>query len=445
MLLRDLGDGLVLRRAREDDVEALAAFNAGIFHREGSDEPNPTIATWTRDLALRPPPGMGVGNFYLVEDRSAGLIVAAACLIPQTWAYEDVSFPAGQIELVGTRPGYRNRGLVRALIAAIHQESEARGQRLLAIDGINYFYRQFGYEYALAQQDGVLGCYHALPRPEDVKDAPFSLREAREEDLPYIAGLWQAAMRRYLVTSVRGEAEWRYELQGRSAGAMRAQRLQVIIRAATGERVGLLTHGTRLAPWMGRTLFVTMYEMEPGVSWAAVTPVVLAGLRALGEELAAAAGLEEPWNVSFWLGEEHPSYQVLPEALLNRRSANSWYVRVPDLPRFLELLAPVLERRLANSVMAGHSGELRLSFYRDGLWLKFKGGRLAGARPWSPTPEEQGDAGFPGLTFLQLLFGYRTLAEIEYAFPDCRVTNERQRPLILALFPRRASCVWPVV
>jgi len=37
---------------------------------------------------------------------------------------------------------------------------------------------------------------------------------------------------------------------------------------------------------------------------------------------------------------------------------------------------------------------------------------------WQPDPEET-DAGFPDLTFLQLVFGYRDSDELDYAFPDC--------------------------
>lgn len=103
----------------------------------------------------------------------------------------------------------------------------------------------------------------------------------------------------------------------------------------------------------------------------------------------------------------------------------------------------MLERRLAGSPLVGHSGELKLSFYRDGARPAFERGRLADAEPWSPGVGDGGDAGFPGLTFLQLLFGYRTLAELRYDFADCRAGNDA-RALLTALFPKQASNVWPV-
>ncbi len=65
----------------------------------------------------------------------------------------------------------------------------------------------------------------------------------------------------------------------------------------------------------------------------------------------------------------------------------AWYIRVPDLPAFLRRIAPVLERRLVASVVAGHTGELALSFYRTGIRLTFADGRSdrhRGVRARSP-------------------------------------------------------------
>jgi hypothetical protein len=109
------------------------------------------------------------------------------------------------------------------------------------------------------------------------------------------------------------------------------------------------------------------------------------------------------------------------------------------------------------SMCAGYTGELRLSFYRDGLGLVFNRGRLTAVTQWTQprhllgvergeiTSAPRADVSFPGLTFVQLLFGYRSLEELEYAFPDCLVRSDAARRVVNVLFPKRPSDVWAVL
>jgi hypothetical protein len=49
-----------------------------------------------------------------------------------------------------------------------------------------------------------------------------------------------------------------------------------------------------------------------------------------------------------------------------------------------------------------------------------------------------------GLSVLQLVVGYRTLAELEHAYPDCQILSDQARVLLTVLFPKMPSRVWPV-
>ncbi|MBI1877990.1 MAG: GNAT family N-acetyltransferase, partial [Chloroflexi bacterium] len=145
------------------------------------------------------------------------------------------------------------------------------------------------------------------------------------------------------------------------------------------------------------------------------------------------------------LGLAHPAYEAFDAKLGPFQQPYAWYLRVADMPGFIRHIAPVLERRLSASVMAGFSGELKITFYRCGLRLVFADGRLAEAADWAPPESDQpwDGAGFPALVFLQLLFGYRSLDELRYAFPDCWA-DEEPTLLLNALFPKQDSLVFPL-
>ena len=169
---------------------------------------------------------------------------------------------------------------------------------------------------------------------------------------------------------------------------------------------------------------------------------MLRGVKAIGEALAAREN-KTLTDLYFCLGEDHPFCRITPTRLPEVRRVYAWYLRVPDLLGFLRHIAPALERRLAQSVAAGHTGELKLNFYREGLRLAFEGGRLAAIEPWMPEHADDGSAGFPGQTFLQILFGYRSMEALRSAFPDCWCDGDDARALLEALFPKQRSVFWP--
>jgi len=439
-LIRDLGSGLVLRRSTVEDTERLVAFHGDLHRDIGAEEPEQYVAAWTRDLMKGDHPTFDPADFTIVEDVGTGTIVSSLCLISQIWSYGGVRFGVGRPELVATHPDFRRRGLIRAQFEVIHGWSVERDEKMQAITGIPWYYRQFGYEMGLTLGGGRASYKPQIPRLEDGAVEPYNVRPAVETDLPFIAQVYDYGTRRYPVACVWDEALWRYELIGKSENNVNRQALS-LIETPQGEPVGFLAHSTRL--WQGR-VGITGYELKPGVSWLAVTPSVMRCLWALGERWAAPHPEKEMEALNFWLGVEHPAYQAMHKRLPHSIKPYAWYVRVPDLPAFLRHVATVLEQRLAASPLVGHSGELKISFYRDGLRLAFEEGRLACVEPWQPTHEEGRDAVFPDLTFLQLLFGYRALDELEYAFADCGTSSDEGRALLAALFPKCPSDIWPV-
>jgi len=111
-IIKDLGNGLVLRHANSADAEALVTFNARIHSEVGPDKPDEKVGAWVRDLMTKPHPTTGIDDFTIVEDTVSGKIVSSMNLIPQTWSYAGIEFGVGRPELVGTDPEYRKRGLV---------------------------------------------------------------------------------------------------------------------------------------------------------------------------------------------------------------------------------------------------------------------------------------------------------------------------------------------
>lgn len=442
MLIKELGDGLVLRQATPDDAEALAEFNARIHSDDGPDQPVEEVAVWTRDLLERFHPTFKPGDFTIVKDVSKGKIVSSLNLISQNWSYRGIKFGVGRSELVGTDPDYRGRGFVRIQYEVIHEWSAARGEMVQAITGIPNFYRQFGYEMTMNLGGGRVGYFPDIPKLRQDEDEPFLIRPAEEADLSYIAMLYNQSAQRSLVHCVRDEALWLYELNGKSFRNINRFEL-CIIEKPSGEKVGYLAH-PHTNRNQGKMLPVIAYEVNRGVSWSAVTPSVIRYLKETGEIYAKRDQKDGFGSFGFWLGSQHPVYEVFGDKLPKIRKPYAWYLRVPDLVGFLQQITPILEERLSRSPFAGYSGVMKLTQYRSGLKFYFKEGQLK-VETWQPSPQgHSGETAFPDLSILQLLFGYRSVKELDFAYADCWFKNDEILGLLNALFPKQPSDVWPI-
>jgi hypothetical protein len=307
-----------------------------------------------------------------------------------------------------------------------------------AITGIPFYYRQFGYEMALDLEGRRFGGEAQLPKLKEGETEPYMIRAAQESDLPFIEKLYDQTKARSMIACERTPELFRYELMGRSKNNNCL--VNCVIQDKAGEQIGFFRH-----PGYNQhgTLAAARYELKPGVSWLQATPSVARYLWAKGQEYAARDGLE--CNLfGFVLGAAHPAYEAFGNRLPTIRDPYAWYLRIPDLHGFLHHIKPVLEKRLADSIAAGHSCEFLISFYRSGLRIRIDHGQITGIESWKPSPSEEGDGAFPDLTFLQLLFGYRSFYELEYTFADCWCTAEDVRILLNILFPKKLSNVYPI-
>ena len=432
-ILRDLGNGLVMRRATREDADTLSEFNANI-HGEGDDAERKGVVAWTRDLLTRPHASFQPGDFTIVEEISTGRIVSSLCLIPQTWSYEEIEFGVGRPELVGTLPEFRGHGLIRTQFEEVHKWSAERGHMVQAITGIRYYYRQFGYEYAINLNRWHMG--YSVPKLKDSEHEKYLIRPAQESDIPFLMSTFEHGCSRSLVRVKWTAEHWHNNLYELSQDNFHRLEFRIIERADSREPVGYFGQTPSLGSTGARAFH---YELVPGVSWLEVTPCVIRYLWDTGQEYGRRDN-RPCTTFSFLLGAEHPAYDTLGSVMTGGQPY-AWYLRVPDLVGFLNHIKQVLENRLANSIACGHSGEYLIGMYPKGIRLTLENGRITFA-PWQPENAEDGNAGFPSLTFLQILFGYRNFEELKYAFPDCWCSDESTRILINALFPKKSSSLY---
>jgi predicted N-acetyltransferase YhbS len=410
-----LENGLVLRTAAgERDVERVAAFN-GTIHGAG-------VASMTRNLLIHHPHTRG-GDLIFVEDGRSGQVVSSLCLIPWTWRYEGVDMPAGEMGIVGTLEGYRHRGLIRAQVDVFKRRLRERGCLLSQIQGIPYFYRQFGYEYALPLEGGLRLEFRDVPTPPA---GHFTFRPATDDDIPALTRLYDEATGDLAIHAVRDAATWRYLLAHTDGTEM--ERDTWIVQGADGQIAG--------------------YMCVPKHHFG--KELVVSEVSRLGFD-AALAALDHLKTLA--LERDKPGIRLnLPAGCTLMQLARSlgahdlgtyaWQIHVPDFAALLRALAPVFERRIAHSPFAGLTRDVRLSLYRAALVLRFVEGKLTEVTNGGTTGDEA-ILHLPPLQFIPLVLGYRTVAELRAAYPDVSVAAT-WRLLVDTLFPKTPSFIYTI-
>jgi GNAT superfamily N-acetyltransferase len=441
---RELGGGLLQRWSTSEDTENIAQL-VGMVFRDKEDEPiNIYAITNVRRHMSGDFPLMGPGDYAVIEDtaKEGNPLVACTCLWRLEWEYEGIAFGVGQPEFVATHPDYRNRGLIRKLFEMVHARSEAEGHLVQGITGISYFYRQFGYEYALELEGRRVTYLSLIPGAQESTPEPYSLRVATPGDIPVLRELYNRQRTASMVWNITSERFWQYQIKEETDPNVSGKQTCVrMIVDNTGKVQGYLMLATRR--W-GKSLNVYALNIAAGVNWQAVLPPLLRALQTYGLQIPTVGSDVPPLlEISFFFGSEHPVYEVLGEIFAPYyEPPYAWYVRVPDVLAFIRHIAPALEKRLANSPAAFYTGEFTLDLFRGGIHMVFDKGHIMHVEPWrAPVYKNTADASCPALVFLQMLFGYRSLDELRYAFPDVRVENSNAAVLLNALFPKKFSWV----
>lgn len=408
-----LSEQLLLRSVRDEaDVARCAAFVGQTMR---------AISGITCERLLQHHPAVRYDDFLLVEDEASGEVVSTTCLIPWHCQFDGVTLDVAMLEVVATHPDYRKRGLVRAQIAAFQAAVAEQQFDLSIIEGIPYYYRQFGYAYATDHWASDTLPVGRIPTGETEALAALQLRRATVADIPLLMQFYDATMARPNLATQRDADRWRYLLT--------AAELPTYLLVDTRQNgVGGYVSAWGLAGDSGiRVLESGFISAE----WA------LAFLRLCKQQTKGYLQLSWPQSSTL--------IEVARTLGSTVTGADQWLLRITDPARLITKLAPVFARRLAESSWAGFSGDITLNLFRQAYRLRFAAGQLVAVDPLgfvdASMGADGGDLCIPPDAFVRLLTGYRTLTQLGDGWPDI-VVRPQARHLVEILFPPCESYFW---
>jgi len=148
-------------------------------------------------------------------------------------------------------------------------------------------------------------------------------------------------------------------------------------------------------------------------------------------------------KLCFDLPKTHPLVTVARYLGAECERQYAWQIRVVDPADFIRRIGPALERRLAQSLLDGFSGNLNINLMLRLIRLRFKQGCLTSVTD-EGDPQDQWAMRLPPLLLNQLLLGYRSYQEIMSCHLDASV-RPAARQLVHILFPKTESFIYSAI
>jgi predicted N-acetyltransferase YhbS len=415
------------------DREGYATLTSQVFKRSADAPANQYTYQHSLEVAQPHHPLADDNHLAVVVDEH-DQVVAGAVLQRMPMDYAGVRLHVGRPEVVATAPSARNRGFVRQIFKLLHAKSEARGDHIQAITGIPYFYRQFGYEYAIDYDRYATVAFADVPAPDI--DQQMSLRRATAQEFaPFVVRYDSDRLRRPLLATTPIEASYFQHLT-QDTQSNYNWRIYFIEQQAAIIGYVIVGRGTR-----EQQLVVHGCAFDAHINWQQAFPALMQALASIRTEITIRdPNITSITGVNFFLDAVHPIWQLLQHGIKHQFVPDyAWYVRVPNYVHLMTTLRPVLERRLYQSSLRGHSGTMTWSFYGSGLEMKWHEGQLVHVKA-IPTPRngEGSDATFPAHMVNMLIFGRKSFAEMKSWHHEINAKTA-QIPVLNTLFPTQAS------
>ncbi|KAJ2955371.1 hypothetical protein NQZ79_g8628 [Umbelopsis isabellina] len=454
---RDIDERLLLRWATQEDLERTSKAVVEVFS-------SPSLRLDSLGIQFQ---RTSAGENGLMTNKDCIVVVdkkdpkqpvvAFTSYWQEQHIYEGIPYNVGRPAWVGVKdnPDFRGKRLQQHILDELHRRSKEDGTLVQVVNGINYYYRQFGYEYAIEYGQRSKTWLQSVPNLNDGQLETLRYRRATMDDIDDILAFDKARskdcavflpMSRAWITAQLNEFERKCE-----NATYFLTRQVLMFENSDGKTIGFFIIWG-LEDEMCDDI-ISIYHMGfasdidiASVIFSAMRNVI-AFIKTQVDETRFARFTSIGWHMSQW----HPVVQAVPShmripATMPYDEDFAYYVRVPDLDAFLRHILPVLNRRLKKSPShSNYTGSIRVSNYSPkvpGFELEVKNGEICQISRFVKRDQKHDPdlACFPPHTFLLVLFGRKSIDDLKYIFPDVAMSEEVQK-ILEALFPKKLSII----
>ena len=405
-----IGNNLTLRIAIDDkdELQRLLSFNVTVHQEE-------SLKKYISRLYLEHPERDEIYWIY-IEKKDSNKIVSSITLMPLEWNFNGIPIPICEMGLVGTLPKYRNRGFMGIMNKLYEDIMRQEGYLLSVIRGIPYYYRRFGYEFALNLDERILLNKSQVPSR---KLEMISFQKATKQDLAFIKSIYNKEQESFFVTNRFNSDNFMYKFMNDDFDD---NFLSTFLIKIKGKPISFFSIGMSYDN-VAFSLIVPEVNEESMIK-------ILQYVKILNEKKE---------QIVFHVNSDTKFAQYICSIGGKRDLGYGWQIRIPNIKEFLQAISPVLEQRIERSSYKGLSQDIVISDYREIFTLRFKNGKVEDieVKKGYPFPGSC-DVQIPSSTLIKLLLSDKTFEEIKYILKDS-ILKPGSEKLIKILFPKKPS------
>ena len=359
-------------------------------------------------------PTMTLKEFFVIKHH--GKIVASLNLIPEKWSIGGVQLKVAEMGCVATLPEYRHRGFQRQLINEFHKQAAEQEYDLCVIEGIPYFYRQFGYEYAIPLLE------ETRIRLDQILDyeSKLDVRPFTSKDIPKAMQLLAQSQSKFYIHIIRDEQIWKMQQETSLVSETKFNSFAI---EKDGDMIAYLRISEK--PENKELTLRETVDTDYSTIKAILKFLKDTGKQSGFETLAATTSYHDPIT-----------HQLVALGAIQRIPPYAWQIKVVDYLRVFQKMKPLLERRLAESIYCHLTEKLNFNFRCYTVQITVENGVVTDIQKLDSN--EDRTIGLNPLVFMQLLLGYRSRHELEMVYPDFGIQPSHKH-LIDVLFPKLPS------
>jgi predicted N-acetyltransferase YhbS len=346
---------------------------------------------------------------FYAYDKTANKYVGTVNLVVMPIRYGNVILKSAELGIVATAKDYQGRGINKKLMEIFFNKAEELGYNIIAIEGIPYFYRRYGFNYAIPMGSVNLN----LDKVESKGDKDIVIRVAKEEDIAFIADNFREASKIADLCTVKGK------------GIIKAQMLDYISPVTRKKYLIIKKNQTKIGYLaLNSGDEVQICDISDNLSFK-IYEAVIDYFKGQGKSF-----------INIDIPRESKFIKLMDRYGCNWKQWYSWQIKILDEFKFLTDIKSVLEERLNNSIYKDEQVEFYYDNFRELIKFEIDNGRINLIK--EERKEAKWDFNLNPQGAIKLFLGEKSRSEINSFLPDCNV-NHRYRDLINILFPRMNS------